>query len=261
MALLRDLSLSEFSLRLASDDPVPGGGSASAAVAALGAGLLVMTCNLTVGRDRYKDVENDLLESMRVWFLAAVDRDSKAYDSVTAAFRLPKGTPEEKVSRREAIQTSMRGAAEVPMDVANRCARALDLGVLVAKMGNPNAISDTGCGARFLDAGMRGALYNVGINLGSIKDEDYVSKMSADAKVSNWGFIIQIVADGARRRLAGRDPPRGRGWNVLKGTGLRLPAGRRKRVEAVRLPPHGPCLFITDDVGSSRPPRWPRRPS
>jgi len=186
--MLRDLALSVFSQSLASEEPAPGGGSASAAVAAMGASLMVMTCNLTIGRERFRDAEGDLLESreelesLRVWLLAAVDRDSAAYEDVTAAFRMPKATPEERAPRGEAIQTAMRKAAEVPMDVAHRCSRALDLGVVVAELGNPNALSDTGCGARFLEAGMRGALYNVGINLASIKDEEYVQAMSADAR-------------------------------------------------------------------------------
>jgi formiminotetrahydrofolate cyclodeaminase len=186
--MLRDLALSDFSDSLASEEPAPGGGSASAAVAALGASLMVMTCNLTIGRERFRDADGDLLEvreemeTLRVWLLAAVDRDSVAYDDVTAAFRMPKGTSEERATRGGAIQTAMRTASEVPMDVARRCARALDLGVVVAELGNPNALSDTGCGARFLEAGMRGALYNVGINLASIKDDAYVQAMSADAR-------------------------------------------------------------------------------
>ncbi len=184
--MLRDLNLEEFASRLASEEPAPGGGSASAAVAALGAGLLVMTCNLTVGKERYAEVEGQLrevldeLEPLRVWFLASIDRDAEAYDRVVLALGMPKGSPEEKASRREAIQSAMRGAAEVPMDVARRCARGLELAALVAELGNPNTISDTGCGARFLDAGLRGALYNVRINLGSIKDASLVAEMAAE---------------------------------------------------------------------------------
>ena len=200
--MLRDLALSDLSQSLASEEPAPGGGSASAAVAALGASLMVMTCNLTIGREKFRDVEGDLLEvreeleSLRVWLLAAVDRDSAAYDDVSTAFRMPKGAPEERAARGEAIQTAMRAAAEVPMDVARRCARALDLGVIVARLGNPNALSDTGCGARFLEAGMRGALYNVGINLASIKDTEYVQSLSVDARAvldNALGSLDRIV--------------------------------------------------------------------
>jgi len=184
--MLRDLTLSEFCTKLSSTDPAPGGGSASAAVAAMGTGLLIMTCNFTIGKEKYADVEEDLvevrdeLEPNRVWLLASVDRDSQAYEAVMDAFKLPKATPEEKATRKEAIQRTMKGAADVPMDVARRCARVLDLASLVVEMGNPNTLSDAGCGARFVNAGLHGALFNVRINLGSIKDEDYVAKATAE---------------------------------------------------------------------------------
>jgi formiminotetrahydrofolate cyclodeaminase len=186
--VLRDLPVSEFSARLSSDEPAPGGGSASAAVAALGTGLLVMTCNFTIGKDKYAEVEEDMvelrdeLESIRVWLLASIDRDSEAYDAVVAAFKMPKGTDEEKAARKDAIQTAMTGAADVPLDVARRCLRALDLASDVVEMGNPNTLSDAGCGARFVEAGLRGALYNVRINLGSIKDETYLEEARAEVE-------------------------------------------------------------------------------
>lgn len=186
--MLRDLPVSEFSARLSSEEPAPGGGSASAAVAALGTGLLVMTCNFTIGKEKFAEVEEDMvelrdeLESIRVWLLASIDRDSQAYDAVVAAFKMPKGTGEEKAARRDAIQSSMKGAADVPLDVARRCLRALDLASDVVEMGNPNTLSDAGCGARFVEAGLRGALYNVRINLGSIKDEGYVAETAAEVE-------------------------------------------------------------------------------
>jgi formiminotetrahydrofolate cyclodeaminase len=186
--MLKELSLTEFTTRLASEQPAPGGGSASAAVAALGTGLLIMTCNLTIGREKYEDVEEDLvevredLEPIRVMLLASIDRDSEAYDGVMDAFGMSRTNAEEKAERKAAIQSAMRKASEVPMDVARRAGRALDLASIVAAKGNPNALSDAGCGARFIDAGLRGALYNVRINLPSIKDEAYVAEMSREAE-------------------------------------------------------------------------------
>jgi formiminotetrahydrofolate cyclodeaminase len=204
--MLRDLNLNEFAERLASEDPAPGGGSASAAVAALGAGLLVMTCKFTVGRPEHAEVEGELrevldeLEPLRIWFLTSIDRDAEAYGRVVLALGMPKGTPRKKAVRREAIQDAMRGAAEVPMDVARRCVRALDLAAVVAELGNPNTISDTGCGARFLEAGLRGALYNVRINLGSIKDGGYVGSMSAEVdaieeRASSALSRVEVIVD------------------------------------------------------------------
>ena len=186
--MLRELSLTEFSTHLASEQPAPGGGSASAAVAALGAGLLIMTCNLTIGREKFEDAKEDLmevreeLESIRVMLLASIDLDSEAYDAVMCAFGMSKTTTEEKAERKVAIQSTMMKASEVPMDVARRAGRALDMASIVGVKGNPNALSDTGCGARFLEAGLQGALYNVRINLLSIKDEAYVAEMSREAE-------------------------------------------------------------------------------
>ncbi|NOQ53805.1 MAG: methenyltetrahydrofolate cyclohydrolase [Thermoplasmata archaeon] len=186
--MLKELSLTEFSTRLASEQPAPGGGSASAAVAALGAGLLIMTCNLTIGREKFQDAEEDLmevreeLEPIRVMLLASIDRDSEAYIAVMDAYGMPKTTPEEKAERKAAIQKAMVEASEVPMDMARRAGRALDLASIVAGEGNPNALSDAGCGARFLEAGLRGALYNVRINLPSIKDEAYVAEMTSEVE-------------------------------------------------------------------------------
>jgi len=199
--LLRQLPVDEFSARLSSEEPAPGGGSASAAVAALGAGLLIMTCNFTIGKEKFADVEEDMrelrdeLEPIRVWLLASIDRDSQAYDSVVEAFKLPKATDEERTARREAIQAAMVGAAEVPLDVARRCLRALDLASTVVELGNPNTLSDAGCGARFVEAGLRGALYNVRINLGSIRDEDYVARTSAEVE------RLSAKADAALARV------------------------------------------------------------
>ena len=201
--MLRHLPLDEFSYRLASEQPAPGGGSASASVAALGTGLLIMTCNLTIGREKFAEVEEDLtevreeLEPIRVMLLTSIDRDSDAYDAVVTAFGMPKGTPEERTARKEAIQTSMRTASEVPMDVARRAARALELASTVTEMGNPNALSDAGCGARFIEAGLRGALYNVRINLPSIKDEAFVADMKREVEA------ISRRADEALARVLG----------------------------------------------------------
>ncbi len=206
--MLKELPLTEFSTRLASEQPAPGGGSASAAVAALGAGLLIMTCNLTIGREKFQDAEEDLmevreeLEPIRVMLLASIDRDSEAYDAVIGAFGMPKTTAEEKAERRAAIQSAMRTASEVPMDMARRAGRALNLASIVAGKGNPNALSDTGCGARFLEAGLRGALYNVRINLPSIKDEAYVAEMTSEVEGLSQGAdeaiakVLAIIESG-----------------------------------------------------------------
>jgi len=173
---------------LASEAPAPGGGSASAAVGALGAALLEMVCALTLGKEKYREAEGVLrpafeeLHGLRAVLLAGVDRDSAAYEGVSRAMSMPKGTDAEKEARKVAVQSALRSATDVPLDVARACARALAHAPAVAANGNPNAVTDAGCGARFLHAALNGALYNVAINLASIKDADFVASRSAEAE-------------------------------------------------------------------------------
>lgn len=185
---LQKLPVEGFVSELASDSPAPGGGSASAAVGAIGAALLEMVCNLTVGKERYRAVEEELrarsgdLERLRVSLLGLADRDSEAYASVSRALGFPKGSDAEKEIRRLALQSALRTATEVPLEVARACGRALDMAEGVAQKGNPNAVSDAACGARFLHAALMGALYNVEINLKSMKDASYVQMRSDEAR-------------------------------------------------------------------------------
>jgi len=108
---------------------------------------------------------------------ALIDRDSEAYQQVMAAYRLPKAVDEEKAARTKAIQLAMRAATDAPLDVMRACADAAEQGVVVATMGNPSASSDAAVGFELLGAGLRGAKLNVEINLGSIKDGEYVKKV------------------------------------------------------------------------------------
>jgi formiminotetrahydrofolate cyclodeaminase len=145
-------------------------------------------CNLTVGKERYRAVEEELrarsgdLERLRVSLLGLADRDSEAYASVSRALGFPKGSDAEKEIRRLALQSALRTATEVPLEVARACGRALDMAEGVAQKGNPNAVSDAACGARFLHAALMGALYNVEINLKSMKDASYVQMRSDEAR-------------------------------------------------------------------------------
>ncbi len=181
------MPLDAFTSELASEAPAPGGGSASAAVGAVGAALLEMVCALTVGKERYREAEGALraasleLRGLRAALLACVDSDSAAYDGVSRALGMPKGTEAEKEARTAAMQAALKAATDVPLDVARACSRALSLAPMVASKGNPNAVTDAGCGARFLHAALNGALYNVAINLAAIKDADFVASRAAVA--------------------------------------------------------------------------------
>lgn len=175
-----DKRVTEFLDALASSDPTPGGGSTAALGGALGAALVSMVCNLTIGKKGYEDVQGaveELLarsEALRADLPRLLEADTQVYERVMAAYRLPRKSPEERAAREEAMQAALKEAAEVPLQIAERCAEIVDCALPAAEMGNTWAVSDAGVGVLLAEACMHGALLNVHINLSSIKDEAYV---------------------------------------------------------------------------------------
>lgn len=188
-----DKSLKEYIAATASGEPTPGGGSVSALVGSLGGALTNMVYNLTVGKKAYEELSDDIkskivenskeVEKLVEALNGIVDEDTKAFDKVMEAFKLPKETDEEKTTRSNAIQEGYKVALEVPLRCAEKCLRVLQLQDIFAEYGNVNAITDVGVGTLLAYAGLEGALFNVTINLGSIKDESFKKEISA--KVDN----------------------------------------------------------------------------
>jgi formiminotetrahydrofolate cyclodeaminase len=170
---------------LASSAPAPGGGSVAALSGALGAALVSMVCNLTMGKKKYADVQDDIQalleqsEALRHELIDLLEADVRVYTSVSKAYKMPRETEEEKATRRAAIQTALKDATAVPMQVAEACVKILDLCTPAAEKGNVNAVSDAGVAALMAEAGLRSAALNVLINLGAINDEDFVTKERA----------------------------------------------------------------------------------
>ena len=180
-AAFAQASLQQFLDALASDTPTPGGGTGAAVSGALGAALVAMLARLTLGRKRYAEHEAlmeaiaDEADTARMTLLRLGEEDAAAYDSVGAAFKLPKGSDEEKQARRAAIQNALKGACDVPLRVMEQCVEVIALAKNAVPRGNKNAISDGAAGAELARAGLKIAAYNVKINLASIKDETYAS--------------------------------------------------------------------------------------
>lgn len=174
------MALADLLDAFASTDPVPGGGSASAVAGAIGGSLLLMVAGMSRTRSGTPEETADLAEAaaqirpLRDRLAALADSDSEAYDAVVAAFKLPKGSDEEKAARREAIQAATRGATEVPLETMRACREALRQATAVARNGNRNATSDVGVALELLMAGVKGAGLNVDINLSTLTDADYV---------------------------------------------------------------------------------------
>jgi methenyltetrahydrofolate cyclohydrolase len=171
-----------------SPDPTPGGGSASALSGAVGASLLAMVAALPKPRVQHADDESRLAAArvkcttISDRLAALMDRDSQAYDTVVAAFRLPKSSDDEKRERTRRIQDGLRLATETPLDVMRACLEAIHAAADVGALGNANASSDVQVGLELLMAGLRGAKLNVAINVGSIKDQTYVDAATKQAE-------------------------------------------------------------------------------
>jgi len=186
--LLTNQKITVFLDKTASGTPVPGGGSVSALSAALGAGLTEMVANLTIGKKGYEAVEGemtdiaDTVRNLREKLVTEVDRDSNAYQDVLAAFKLPKNTQEEKAQRADAIQEAMKNAARVPLGVAYDALQVMDLAEKVIRSGNRNAASDGAVGTMMARTAVLGALFNVKINLASVKDQAFVEELMGEVK-------------------------------------------------------------------------------
>lgn len=181
--MLKNLGLEPFLDQLASSEPVPGGGSVAALSSALAASLGAMVANLTIGKKNYEDVSDqmqiilDKMMNQKTHFVNMIDKDANSFDSVMKAFKLPKETDEEKAFRTQAIQEGMKYAAKVPYEVAEVTYLLFqDLKDLVVN-GNKNAQTDALVATMMARTAILSALYNVKINLESIKDEVFVTEM------------------------------------------------------------------------------------
>jgi len=185
---LIEYDVKKFADVMASDAPAPGGGSASALAEALGASLVSMVCALTKGRAKYQAFEAQAVkaeadaQALKETLLAAVDADTEAFDAVSAAFGMPKGTDEEKAARSAAIQAGLVGCIESPLAMMKHALAVLRLAEQVIGGFNTSSASDLGVGVLLVRAGLSGAWLNVKINLGSLKDRKKAAAYEAEAR-------------------------------------------------------------------------------
>ena len=186
---LAELKTAEFVDLLASDAPAPGGGSAAALEGALGAALTAMVCGLTVGKKKYAEFQELAEEAqkkatgLKARFVDVMDRDTEAFNVVSAAFGMPKATDEEKAARSAAIQKGLEGCTKTPFEMMELAAETLELTASILGKSNDSAASDLGVSALSLRSAIQGAWLNVLINIGSLKNkelaEDYRAKGEA----------------------------------------------------------------------------------
>ncbi len=183
--MLIDKKVSNFLNELASNLPTPGGGSVAALAGALGAALISMVGNLTVGKKKYEDVEEDIKkiisssEKLRYELSQLIEEDVKVFNNFMATYKMPKETEDEKKKRAEMIQESLIKAAKVPLKVAYKCLDILILSQEAAEKGNVNVVSDAGVAVLMAEAAVESAILNVKINLKMIKDEKTKEEFSS----------------------------------------------------------------------------------
>ena len=179
---LAEMQVTEFVNLMASDAPAPGGGSAAALEGAIGAALTAMVCALTVGKKKYADVQELAVESqkkaedLKARFVDVMDRDTEAFNAVSAVFAMPKDTDEQKAARKAAMQEALKGCTKTPFEMMQLACETLELTRSLVGRLNASAASDLGCSALSLRAAIQGAWLNVLINISGIADEAFAAE-------------------------------------------------------------------------------------
>ena len=192
---LADLQVAGFVDLMASDAPAPGGGSAAALEGALGAALTAMVCALTMGKKKYADVQElaeecgKKAQELKARFVDVMDRDTEAFNVVSAAFGMPKSTDEEKAARSAAIQKGLEGCTATPFEMMELATETLELTAELLGKTNDSAASDLGVSALSLRAAIQGAWLNVLINIGSLKNKD----LAADYRAKGEAMLARAL--------------------------------------------------------------------
>ncbi len=205
--MIKDQPIQQFLDELASKASTPGGGGAAAIMGAMGAALVSMVCNLTIGKAKYAEVEGDMkavldrAEDLRQRMTDMIRQDVEVFDRVMGAYGLPKDTDEQKSARSAAIQEALKAATDVPLACARAAAEGIALSREVAEKGNLNVISDAGVAVLAANAALRSAALNVYINAGSIKDKAFADSRLAELEAlletsdTDTNDIYAIVKD------------------------------------------------------------------
>ena len=203
MTEIKDNRIEQFLEALASQSATPGGGSAAAIIGAMGAALVSMVCNLTIGKKKYAEVEGEMkdvlakADTLRRQLIGMIEDDVKAFDAVMGAYGLPKETDADKAKRDSAIQAALKQATDVPMACARAARQVIDIAAVASDKGNLNVISDAGVGVLAGYAALRSAALNVFTNARMITDKTF-----AEAKLKELNQLL-AGADGVTEKAYG----------------------------------------------------------
>ena len=186
---MKNMTVEQFAMQTASNEPVPGGGSISALAGALAAALTEMVAGLTIGKKKYAEVEDEMKKAVAPMheicehLLDDIKRDSESFDLYMQALTLPKETEEEKAARTKAMQDGLKAAVAVPLSVAKRAYEVMPYAEVMVTKGNKTAVTDALVATMMARTAVLGALFNVKINLESIKDEAFVEETAKEVAV------------------------------------------------------------------------------
>mgnify|MGYP005779114419 CR=1 FL=1 len=175
---MKEKTCEEFIDALASKSPTPGGGGATALVGAISAALGSMVTNLTIGKKKYQEIEEELmnkqskLKKLQEKFLLCIQKDADNFMPLYFAYSLPKKTIEEQTSREKALEEALEQAIQVPMELMNLCEETIDINIFLLQKGGKNVVSDAACGITLAEAAMKMASYNIFINTKLMKNQE-----------------------------------------------------------------------------------------
>lgn len=181
-------SVDDFVLDLSSKDPVPGGGGASAVCGAIGSALGGMVASLTIGKDKYKDVEEELkilktrAYTIQKELLELAEQDAEVFSKLAGIYKMPSETEEEKDNKSRIMESALKDAADVPLKIMRKTCEAICLMDSFAKKGSKLAVSDAGCGVIMCKSALQSAWLNVCINTKSMMDREYAEKINIEGK-------------------------------------------------------------------------------
>ena len=186
--MVESMTIQEFLDVLSSKEPVPGGGGASALAGALGNALGQMVANLTIGKKKYAQVEDEIKElaermkGIQGQFTALADQDAKVFAPLAKCYSLPSGTEEEKAYKAEVMEARLLDASLVPMEIMEKASEMLEIMDILADKGSRMAVSDVGVGVQFIRTALLGAVMNVYINTKSMKNREKAEEMNEKAE-------------------------------------------------------------------------------
>lgn len=194
--MLLEQKTTDFLEQLSSSAPIPGGGGASAAVGAFASALGLMVTNLTVGKKKYADVEEEILEirekleQKKQDLVRMVDEDAEAFEPLAKAYRMPKETEEEQAEKEKVMEAALKNAAEAPLCIMKTIVDTMEMIQVLGEKGSRLAVSDAGVAILFAQAALEGASLNIFINTKMMKDQEEAERLNYLAD--------QLIADRQR---------------------------------------------------------------